>query len=54
MDVLDEVRGTSRCSLLLVEIAEINGTREYLQRAGFGSVEKHELAHEIQNNWYMV
>jgi 2-polyprenyl-3-methyl-5-hydroxy-6-metoxy-1,4-benzoquinol methylase len=29
-------------------------TREYLQRAGFGSVEKHELAHDIQNNWYVV
>ncbi|MGQ0648221.1 MAG: class I SAM-dependent methyltransferase [Gemmatimonadaceae bacterium] len=29
-------------------------TREYLQRAGFRSVEKHELAHDIQNNWYVV
>jgi ubiquinone/menaquinone biosynthesis C-methylase UbiE len=29
-------------------------TREYLQVAGFGSVEKHELAHDIQNNWYIV
>ena len=29
-------------------------TREYLQRAGFQSVEKHELAHDIQNNWYVV
>jgi hypothetical protein len=29
-------------------------TREYLERAGFGSVEKHELAHDIQNNWYVV
>lgn len=29
-------------------------TREYLQMAGFGSVEKHELAHDIQNNWYVV
>jgi ubiquinone/menaquinone biosynthesis C-methylase UbiE len=29
-------------------------TREYLQRAGFGSVETHELAHDIQNNWYVV
>ncbi len=29
-------------------------TREYLQRAGFASVEKHELAHDIQNNWYVV
>jgi len=29
-------------------------TREYLQKAGFGSVEKHELAHDIQNNWYVV
>lgn len=29
-------------------------TREYLARAGFGSVEKHELAHDIQNNWYVV
>ncbi|MGH9204923.1 MAG: class I SAM-dependent methyltransferase, partial [Vicinamibacterales bacterium] len=26
-------------------------TREYLERAGFRSVEKHELAHDIQNNW---
>jgi 2-polyprenyl-3-methyl-5-hydroxy-6-metoxy-1,4-benzoquinol methylase len=29
-------------------------TREYLQRAGFRSVEKHELAHDIQNNWYVA
>ena len=29
-------------------------TREYLGRAGFGTVEKHELAHDIQNNWYVV
>ena len=29
-------------------------TREYLARAGFGSVDKHELAHDIQNNWYVV
>jgi 2-polyprenyl-3-methyl-5-hydroxy-6-metoxy-1,4-benzoquinol methylase len=29
-------------------------TREYLGRAGFRVVEKHELAHDIQNNWYVV
>jgi 2-polyprenyl-3-methyl-5-hydroxy-6-metoxy-1,4-benzoquinol methylase len=29
-------------------------TREYLERAGFRSIEKHELAHDIQNNWYVV
>jgi len=29
-------------------------TREYLKRAGFRSVEKHELAHDIQNNWYVA
>lgn len=29
-------------------------TREYLKRAGFGSVEKRELAHDIQNNWYVI
>jgi ubiquinone/menaquinone biosynthesis C-methylase UbiE len=29
-------------------------TREYLEKAGFRSVVKHELAHDIQNNWYMV
>jgi 2-polyprenyl-3-methyl-5-hydroxy-6-metoxy-1,4-benzoquinol methylase len=29
-------------------------TREYLARAGFCSVEKHEPAHDIQNNWYIV
>ena len=28
--------------------------REYLERAGFRSVETHELAHDIQNNWYVV
>jgi ubiquinone/menaquinone biosynthesis C-methylase UbiE len=28
--------------------------REYLQRAGFRSVEVRELAHDIQNNWYVV
>jgi 2-polyprenyl-3-methyl-5-hydroxy-6-metoxy-1,4-benzoquinol methylase len=29
-------------------------TREYLQRAGFGSITTHRLAHDIQNNWYVV
>ena len=29
-------------------------TREYLRAAGFGSVETHQLAHDIQNNWYVV
>jgi hypothetical protein len=29
-------------------------TREYLERAGFRSVQKHELSHDIQNNWYVV
>jgi SAM-dependent methyltransferase len=29
-------------------------TREYLQRAGFSSVTKNRLAHDIQNNWYIV
>ncbi len=29
-------------------------TREYLQRAGFRSVTKNRLAHDIQNNWYTV
>ena len=28
--------------------------REYLQRAGFRGVEKYELAHDIQNDWYVV
>jgi 2-polyprenyl-3-methyl-5-hydroxy-6-metoxy-1,4-benzoquinol methylase len=29
-------------------------TREYLAKAGFRSVDKRELAHDIQNNWYVV
>jgi ubiquinone/menaquinone biosynthesis C-methylase UbiE len=29
-------------------------TREYLANAGFRAVEKKELAHDIQNNWYVV
>ena len=29
-------------------------TREYLERAGFRSVVTHRLAHDIQNNWYVV
>ena len=29
-------------------------TREYLHRAGFRSVSTHRLAHDIQNNWYVV
>jgi SAM-dependent methyltransferase len=28
--------------------------RDYLGRAGFGSVETHRLDHDIQNNWYVV
>ena len=29
-------------------------TREYLQKAGFRTIETHQLAHDIQNNWYVV
>jgi ubiquinone/menaquinone biosynthesis C-methylase UbiE len=29
-------------------------TREYLERAGFRSIETHQLAHDISNNWYVV
>ena len=29
-------------------------TREYLELAGFRSIETHRLAHDIQNNWYVV
>jgi 2-polyprenyl-3-methyl-5-hydroxy-6-metoxy-1,4-benzoquinol methylase len=29
-------------------------TREYLSKAGFRAVVKHRLAHDIQNNWYVV
>jgi 2-polyprenyl-3-methyl-5-hydroxy-6-metoxy-1,4-benzoquinol methylase len=29
-------------------------TREYLQKAGFGSIATHRLAHDIMNNWYVV
>jgi 2-polyprenyl-3-methyl-5-hydroxy-6-metoxy-1,4-benzoquinol methylase len=29
-------------------------TQEYLQRAGFGSVTVNRLAHDVQNNWYVV
>jgi len=29
-------------------------TREYLRRAEFQSIETHALAHDIQNNWYVV
>ena len=29
-------------------------TRDYLKRAGFGAVATHRLAHDIQNNWYVV
>jgi 2-polyprenyl-3-methyl-5-hydroxy-6-metoxy-1,4-benzoquinol methylase len=28
--------------------------REYLQRAGFRSVEMHQLSHDVANNWYVV
>jgi len=29
-------------------------TREYLEKAGFGSITTHRLAHDIMNNWYVV
>ena len=29
-------------------------TREYLLRAGFRTIATHRLAHDIQNNWYVV
>ncbi len=28
--------------------------REYLERAGFRSIETHRLAHDVQNTWYVV
>jgi 2-polyprenyl-3-methyl-5-hydroxy-6-metoxy-1,4-benzoquinol methylase len=32
----------------------VEKTREYLERAGFRSIETHQLAHDVQNNWYVV
>lgn len=29
-------------------------TKEYLQKAGFSSIETNKLEHDIQNNWYVV
>jgi 2-polyprenyl-3-methyl-5-hydroxy-6-metoxy-1,4-benzoquinol methylase len=29
-------------------------THEYLRTAGFQSIETNQLAHDIQNNWYVV
>lgn len=29
-------------------------TRKYLEKAGFSSVQTNKLAHDIQNNWYVV
>lgn len=29
-------------------------TRDYLKQAGFSSIETHKLAHDIQNNWYVI
>jgi ubiquinone/menaquinone biosynthesis C-methylase UbiE len=29
-------------------------THEFLREAGFTSIETHQLAHDIQNNWYVV
>ena len=29
-------------------------TKDYLQKAGFSTVETNRLAHDIQNNWYVV
>jgi hypothetical protein len=29
-------------------------TRDHLQKAGFRSIETHQLAHDIQNNWYVL
>jgi ubiquinone/menaquinone biosynthesis C-methylase UbiE len=29
-------------------------TKEYLVHAGFNSVDTHKLAHDIQNNWYVI
>jgi 2-polyprenyl-3-methyl-5-hydroxy-6-metoxy-1,4-benzoquinol methylase len=29
-------------------------TRDYLRKAGFRSITTHRLAHDIQNNWYVV
>ena len=29
-------------------------TRQYIENAGFRSVVTHQLAHDIQNNWYVI
>jgi hypothetical protein len=29
-------------------------TRKYFQKAGFRSIKTNQLAHDIQNNWYVV
>jgi hypothetical protein len=36
------------CSMVSV------GHRTYLTRAGFRSISTHRLAHDIQDNWYIV
>lgn len=28
--------------------------REYLKKAGFKTIETNHLAHDIQNNWYVI
>jgi hypothetical protein len=29
-------------------------THEYLEKAGFTSIDMRQLAHDMQNNWYVV
>ena len=29
-------------------------TKEYLNKAGFSAIKTNKLAHDIQNNWYVV
>ena len=40
---------------LVAEIElEVCATREYLGKAGFNTIETNQLAHDIQNNWYVI
>ena len=54
-------RAAKACSVsqptLSAQVKKLEGeqkTEEYARKAGFTRFTKHELAHDIQNNWYMV
>jgi hypothetical protein len=52
--LFDALRGPGRGGEGLGAMWGEEKAREYLIKAGFRSIQTNQLAHDIQNNWYVI